>query len=75
MNVRYVMCLRCAHAMWWDEHSALIFAVDCPRCGEKNQFGPGVYVPEFKGHTLKDVADARSRKPPLFGDAERKRRE
>lgn len=62
---RYVNCIRCAHAVSWLEHTMLRTAVDCPRCGAKNQFGPGVYVDDFRGYTLlevlhrKTVAEAR----------------
>ena len=52
---RYVTCIRCAHAVSWLEHTSLRAAVDCPRCGAKAQFGPGVYVKDFKGYTLPEV--------------------
>lgn len=62
MSERYVQCISCGHIVGWFEHTQLIAAVDCPTCGAKNQFGPGIYVDDFKGKTLKDCRDYRNQR-------------
>jgi hypothetical protein len=49
---RVVYCVRCFHLMSWEEHSSLVTSVDCPSCGRKETFGPGIYIPEFQGYTM-----------------------
>jgi hypothetical protein len=58
---KFVMCIRCGHAVSWFEHTQLRVSVDC-QCGAKDQFGPGVYVPDFGGDTLDYVLRSRKQK-------------
>lgn len=62
---RYVTCIGCAYAMTWLEHECLRVAVGCTNCGADNQFGPGVYVPDFTGYSIQEVLQQRARKRPL----------
>lgn len=50
--------------MSWFENQHLRCAVDCPKCGAKNQFGPGVFVDDFHGYTMEEVARQRADKRP-----------
>lgn len=50
---RYIVCSGCGYLMDFEEHEQLIGAVDCPRCNAPERFGPGIYIPEFKGYTRK----------------------
>lgn len=52
---KFVTCINCVYAITWLNHDSLKCAVDCPSCGAKNQFGPDVYVPDFRGYTLNEV--------------------
>ena len=54
-KTKYVTCIRCAHVISWYEHEQLRFAMDCPACGAKKQFGLDVYVPDFSGITFKEA--------------------
>ena len=49
---RYVQCISCGNIMSWLSHSLLKCSVPCSDCGAKDQFGPGVYVEDYKGVTL-----------------------
>ena len=59
---RYYTCLRCAHAITAIEQRSLLAAVDCPSCRRPGTFGPGVFVPDFEGYTMQEVARQRARK-------------
>lgn len=59
---RFVNCIRCAHALTWFQHTQLRFAMNCPKCGATEQFGPGVYVDDFKGITLQELVQRRAAK-------------
>lgn len=69
MNGRLVACIRCAYCVPWEQHSAMVAPVDCPQCGTAAQFGPGVYVPEFKGYKFEEVQRFRACKAEPYGTA------
>ena len=56
-NDLYVTCTNCAYAMHWEQHSALIGKVDCPRCNAHERFGPDIFIAEFTGYTAKEVLE------------------
>jgi hypothetical protein len=56
---RYVQCISCGHFTSWLEHVSLHADVSCPDCGARKQFGPGVYVDDFRGYTMLQVTTRR----------------
>jgi len=61
-ETHYVTCISCGHMITMIENNSLRFRVDCPSCGMKKQFGPGVYIEGFQGYTLKQALEQRRRK-------------
>lgn len=51
----YATCLRCAHAMRWEEHRQLRKLTACPECGAAGQFGRGAFAPGFIGFTAEEA--------------------
>jgi hypothetical protein len=58
-RARFVQCIHCGRFITWLEHTHLLCAMDCPDCGAKKQFGPGIYVDSFKGYPLDYVVQLR----------------
>lgn len=54
-TTRYVVCINCAYAIEMETNNLLRCAMDCPDCGCKKQFGPGVYKEKFNGYTASEV--------------------
>lgn len=65
-NERYVTCIRCAYAVPWIQHERMRFAMACPMCDTPDQFGPGVYVPDFAGYTSEEVMRQRRTKQQVM---------
>ena len=56
---KYVTCEKCGYIQSWVPHGHLICAMPCPDCGEKDQFGPGIYVEDYAGISLTEAMERR----------------
>lgn len=59
---KYVTCIRCAYVMTWIQHDQLRCSMSCPVCDAEDQFGPGIYVPDFTGYTMGEVQQQKASK-------------
>lgn len=62
---KYATCMKCAYSITMIEQESLRCAVNCPHCGSRKAFGPGVFIEDFDGYDLDEVIQQKDSKVSL----------